>query len=104
LKGSLPPRLPTTHVVFHGSAVVLVSRKRGRELEFRVPADCPGIPRYLGFVRALVGRESSPMSALHVDTVNGEPAARSPYAPALLGWGFAADYRRLTFRPGFSGT
>jgi ATP-dependent Lhr-like helicase len=102
LKGSLPSRMPTTHIVFRGSVPVLVSRRNGRDLDFRVPADDPMIPRYLEFVRALTGREAAPMSAVHVETVNGEPAACSPYAPAMLAFGFVADYKRLTLRGGFS--
>lgn len=102
LKGLLPPRLPTTHVVFHGHSPVLVSRRNGRELELRVSPDCAGIPRYLQFVKVLTGREASPLAAVRVETVNGEPAIRSPYAPALLAFGFVADYRRLTYRGGFS--
>jgi len=50
LKPLLPSRLSTTHVVFHARAVVLVSRRKGLELDFRVPPDSPRIPDYLGFV------------------------------------------------------
>jgi ATP-dependent Lhr-like helicase len=102
LEPGLPPRLPTTHLVFHGAGLALVSRRRGRDLEFRVPPGSPVIPRLLGFVRALAGGGSSPLAVLHVETVNGEPAPSSPWAPALVQGGFAADYRRLTWRPGLS--
>ena len=102
LKGSLPPRLPTTHIVFRGGAPVLVSRRNGLDLDFRIPADDPMIPRCLEFVRVLTEREAAPLRSVHVETVNGEPAARSPYAPAMLAFGFVADYKRLTFRGGFS--
>ncbi|MGA2977393.1 MAG: DEAD/DEAH box helicase [Spirochaetia bacterium] len=98
LKALLPARLPTTHVVFHGSAVVLVSRRSGKELEFRVPPDAPGIPEYLAFMKVLTGREQRPMSAVHVETINGEPVGASPYARRLLACGFVEDYRRLTYR------
>jgi len=102
LKAVLPQRLPTTHVVFHGARVALVSRRRGRDLEFLVPPDSPLVPRLLAFVKALAGGETSPLGVMHVETVNGEPAAASPWAPAMLRFGFTADYRRLTWRPGFS--
>ncbi len=103
LKAVLPQRLPTTHVVFHGARAALVSRRRGRDLEFRVPPDSPLVARLLQLVKALAGGESSPLSALRVETLNGEPAAASPYAPALLRFGFTADYKRLTWRAGLSG-
>jgi hypothetical protein len=37
-------------------------------------------------------------SAVPVESVNGIPALESPYRPALLSFGFVADYRRLVFR------
>ena len=98
LKASLLSRLPTTHVVFHGSSVVLVSRRKGRELEIRVPPDAPRIPDYLSFLKVLTGREQRPMNAVHVERINGEPALQSPYKGRLIECGFAEDYRRLTFR------
>ena len=98
LKEALPSRLPTTHVVYRGSAVVLVSRRRARDLEFRVPADDPSLSRFLTFVRAMVGRDVRPSAAVHVESVNGIPALESPYRPALVSFGFVEDYRRLVFR------
>jgi ATP-dependent Lhr-like helicase len=98
LKSALPSRLPTTHVVFHGDVVVLVSRRKGLELEFRVPPESPRIPDYLSFVKVLTGREWRPMSAVRVETINKEPAGMSPYKDRLIEFGFVEDYRRLTYR------
>jgi ATP-dependent Lhr-like helicase len=84
--------------VYRGRAVVLVSRRRARDLEFRVPADDPALPRYLAFVRAMVDRDVRAPSAVHVENVNGIPAAESPFRPALLSFGFVEDYRGLVFR------
>ncbi len=98
LKETLPSRLPTTHVVFRGGTVVLVSRRRARDLELRVPADDPLLPGYLAFIRVMVGRDVRPSAAVHVETVNGIAALESPYRPALLSFGFVEDYRRLVFR------
>jgi ATP-dependent Lhr-like helicase len=98
LKQVLPSRLPTTHVVFQGDTVVLVSRRKGLELEFRVPPESPRIPEYLSFVKVLTGREWRPMSAVRVETINSEPVGKSPYKERLLEFGFVEDYRRLTYR------
>jgi ATP-dependent Lhr-like helicase len=97
LKGLLPSRLSSTHVVFHGGSVVLVSRRKGRELELRVPPDAPRFAEYLSFLKILTGRDARPMSAVHVETINGEPAPSSPYKNRLIEAGFVEDYRRLTF-------
>jgi ATP-dependent helicase Lhr and Lhr-like helicase len=98
LKASLPSRIPSTHVVFDGSAVVLVSRRRGQELEFRVPPEAPRCAEYLGLFAALTRRESRPLNTVRVERINGEPALQSPYRPALAACGFVEDYRRLVLR------
>ena len=83
--------------MFHGSAVVLVSRRRGRELELRVPPDAPRLSEYLSFVRVLTGRDARPMTSFRVETINGEPAPASPYKGRLLEAGFVEEYRRLSY-------
>ncbi|HYW83453.1 MAG TPA: hypothetical protein VFB30_09375, partial [Spirochaetia bacterium] len=98
LKPALPSRLPTTHVVFHGHKVVLVSRRKGLELEFRVPPESPRLSEYLAFVKVLTSRERRPMSAVRVETINDVPAGNSPYKEGLLQFGFVEDYRRLSYR------
>jgi ATP-dependent Lhr-like helicase len=98
LKHALPSRLPTTHVVFQGDRVVLVSRRKGLELEIRVPPESPRLLEYLAFVKVLTGREWRPMSAVRVETVNDVPVGGSPYKDRLIEFGFVEDYRRLTFR------
>ena len=97
LKGVLPSRLSSTHVVFHGSAVVLVSRRKGLDLEMRVPPDAPRMVEYLAFVKVLTGRDARPMTSFRVETINGEPAPSSPYKGRLLEAGFVEEYRRLTY-------
>ena len=98
LKAFLPSRLATTHLVFHGSRVVVISRRMGQDLEFRVSAEEPRIPDYMGFAKALTTRDREPLPAVHVVTVNGEPVGKSPYHQALLNAGFVEDYKRLTYR------
>ena len=98
LKGILPSRLPTTHLVFRGPELVLVSRRLCRDLLFQVPPDDPLIPDYLGFVRTLTGREQNQLAAVRVVTVNGEPVGSSPYRARLLEFGFEEDYLRLSYR------
>jgi ATP-dependent Lhr-like helicase len=83
LKGSLPSRRPSHHVVYHGSRVVVVSQRSGRRLEIRVAPDDPSLMRYLDFLKSLVSREVDPLKAVEVAEINGEDAANSPYLPLL---------------------
>ena len=98
LKGSLPSRLPSNHVVFRGDAVVLVSRRGGRDLVFSVPSDDPRVADSLVLFRAMIGRDIRAAAAVHVQTINGVPATESPYRLALLAGGFVEDYQRLSLR------
>jgi ATP-dependent Lhr-like helicase len=82
-RGELPPRLPGVHLVFHGRRRVLVSRRSGAELTAEVSPDHPDLPAYLEVLKVLLTREFQPLRALTVETVNGDPAAASPYAPVL---------------------
>jgi ATP-dependent Lhr-like helicase len=79
LKAELPSRLATSHLVYHGRQLVLVSRKKAKELEIKVPADHPRLLDYFEVLRHLLGREFDPQSSLTLERINGENAAQSPY-------------------------
>jgi ATP-dependent Lhr-like helicase len=83
LKSQLPARSTSTHLVYHGATMVLVSKRRGKDLEVRVAADHPRFLDYCGVLKHLLGREVEPLSSILVETVNGEPAAESPYLRRL---------------------
>ncbi|MBZ5587692.1 MAG: DEAD/DEAH box helicase [Acidobacteriia bacterium] len=83
LDAGLPRRVATSHVVFHGSRVVVTSDRRGRRLEIRAGPDHPVLPEYLSFLKVLLTRAVRPMRAIVVESVNGEPAAGGPYRHAF---------------------
>lgn len=83
LKSELPSRLPTTHLVYHGRELVLVSRKKAKELEIRVGVEHPRLLDYFGLFQHLLGREVEPLSSLLLQTINGDNAAGSPYLRKL---------------------
>jgi ATP-dependent Lhr-like helicase len=83
LKGKLPPRVAGTHLVFHGTRLVMVSKRYGKDLTFHVSPEDPRLPEYLGPLRHLLTRPFQPVRRITVETINGEPAPQSPYVPAL---------------------
>jgi ATP-dependent Lhr-like helicase len=95
LKPLLPHRLATTHMVFHGKKLVLVSRRNGKELMFNVEPEHPHIPEYLEFFKILVGREFQPLKYISVETVNEEPVLNSPYKQPMRDFGFQRDYKSM---------
>jgi ATP-dependent Lhr-like helicase len=95
---SLPPRLPSTHLVYQGRELVLVSRRGGRDLEIRVGPEHPRIAEHLELFRSMVERHVGPRNSVVVERINGEIATHSPFASSLARFGFARDYRRLILR------
>jgi len=79
----LPRRVATSHVVFHGTRLVVVSERRGKTLEIVVGPDHPNLPEYLGYLKVMLTRAVRPMWAIVVETVNGESAATSAYRAIL---------------------
>jgi ATP-dependent Lhr-like helicase len=96
LSYQLPPRIPGNHLVYHGTRLVVVSRRLGKELHIGVPPDCIDLPRYLEFFRDLATRDYRPLSGIRVETVNEAPVRDSVYADALVAFGFLRDYRAYT--------
>ncbi len=97
----LPPRLPSNHIVFHGAGVVLVSRRRGKDLEFLVPPEHESIPEYLKLFTVHMDRDYNPWKLVRTETINNEPAPESPYKEALIKFGFQEDYKSLVLRARF---
>ncbi len=95
---ALPPRLASTHLVFHGADLALVSRRLGRDLLIRVPPRHPYLAGYLGALRGLVDRAFLPVKVLETETVNGESVAGSPYLEDMLDAGFEKGIRTVSLR------
>jgi ATP-dependent Lhr-like helicase len=83
IKGKLPPRVASTHLVYHGGRLVMVSKRYGRDLTFHIPSEDPSLPDYLAPLHHLLTRPVQPLRRIAIETINGEPAAQSPYLPAL---------------------
>ncbi|MHB8770810.1 MAG: DEAD/DEAH box helicase [Syntrophales bacterium] len=88
LKGGLPSRLPSTHLVYRGGAPVLISYRNGGALEFLIAAADPRLADTLAFCTVLLTRQFSPRKRILVEQINGTPAADSEYAKPLQAFGF----------------
>jgi len=83
LKDTLPQRQVGTHLVYCGDRLVLVSHRKGADLTFHVAATDPDIQSYLGVLRHLISRQFMPRRQITVETINDEPAAKSPFVDVL---------------------
>jgi ATP-dependent Lhr-like helicase len=79
----LPDRRPTTHLVYHGSRLAVVSRRRGGEIDFSDGPEHADLPRYLAPFEALQQKPVDAVRGLTVSTINGAPARLSPYLAAF---------------------
>ena len=95
IREQLPARLPSTHLVFHGVRLVLISRRYGRDLDIKAQPDDPRLSQYLGFFKVLLTREFNPRKRISVERINGESAKGSAYAAALESFGFEESYDGL---------
>jgi ATP-dependent helicase Lhr and Lhr-like helicase len=98
LKEDLPPRIPGTHLVYHGTRLTVVSRRFGKEVRITVEPDHPRLAEYLSFFQVLVSREFNPRMDLNVERINGVAAVDSPYRQAFVAVGFQESYSGLELR------
>jgi len=100
LKGKLPRRVAGTHLVYRGSMVVLVSQQGGRRLEFRLPPGDPDLGSCLEFLHVMMTRKFQPLRRIVIESINDEPAGRSPYITALrASFEVSAGHRQITLYP-----
>ncbi|GFO55210.1 hypothetical protein GMSM_22170 [Geomonas sp. Red276] len=95
IRGELPSRLPSTHLVYRDAQLVLISKRYGKEIDFKVPPDDPRLPEYLAFFKILLTREFNPLKRVSVLSINGKAAASSPYGRPLREFGFEESYDGL---------
>jgi ATP-dependent Lhr-like helicase len=97
----LPARLASNHLVYHGSRLVLVSTRRGSEVQLRVKPEDSSLPGYLRVYTDLLSRDVAPRKTVRVERINGLPPGESPYRGAFLEYGFLEEYRGLVLRAGY---
>ena len=97
LKGSLPRRTASTHLVYCGKRLALVSTGYGRTLTFYVPPDDSKLQQILVPLRHLLTKRVEPLRRITIETINGEEAARSPYLDALrISFEAVVDYKKVS--------
>ncbi|TPV94465.1 MAG: DEAD/DEAH box helicase [Myxococcales bacterium FL481] len=80
---TLPRRVPSTHLVYRGAELALISRRQGRELEFFVEPDDSRMAEYLVVFQHLLSRPSKPLARVEIGTIDGAPARHSPFVATL---------------------
>lgn len=96
LKGNLPRRVATTHLVYHGTELVMESRRNAKDLVINVEENSIHLQSYFGLLHHLLTRRFQPMRRIVIETINGDDPSRSPYTDALrTGFDLSVEFRRL---------
>ncbi|MBN1903584.1 MAG: ATP-dependent helicase [Deltaproteobacteria bacterium] len=96
LKGATPRRLPGNSIVYRGTEPVVIVENSGKVLTIMIPPDDPDIEQFLAPIKNLLEREFSPLTNIPVDTINSEPAVKSPYVDVLRRlFEVQIDYKKL---------
>jgi ATP-dependent Lhr-like helicase len=88
LKNHLPRRLATTFLVYQGSRLILVVKRNGKELEFKVEPDFSHLKECLQLFKDLLGRDFNPLKNIVIKKVNNENVLESPFFEPLKTFGF----------------
>jgi ATP-dependent Lhr-like helicase len=97
IKGSLPKRIASSHMVYQGKRLAMVSEGHGKTLTFHVPPDDPHLQEVLTPLRHLLTRRFRPLRRITIERINGEGAVRSPYLDALrISFEVLVDYKKVT--------
>jgi ATP-dependent Lhr-like helicase len=97
----LPARLVSNHLVYHGSRLVLISKRRGAEVEIRVSPDDSSLPKYLQVFSDMLSRDAAPRKSIRVERINEKVFRESPYRQVFVDYGFVEEYKRLILRAGY---
>jgi ATP-dependent Lhr-like helicase len=90
-----PQRVAASRICFSGGRAVAASTRSYRDLAISLGADDPLLPDVLSAFTLARSRRVAPEQRIVLESVNGTPASRSPYAEALRAVGFEADRARM---------
>jgi ATP-dependent Lhr-like helicase len=96
LAASQPTRLPVNRMTMLGRRPVCVSRRSFGDLDVYLAPDDPLLGPALAFLSEARRRIVSPERRIAIARINGESAARSPYAATFAAMGYDADRGSLT--------
>jgi ATP-dependent Lhr-like helicase len=97
LKGKLPKRVVGTHLVYRGSRLVLISQRMGKKLTIHTSPEDPELHEYFVVLRHLLNRKFQPKRRITIETINDDPAPKSPYVNALrIQFDVLVDFKTVT--------
>ena len=104
LRDTLPRRVVSNHLTYHGNDLVMVSERNGKALTIHVPPDHPGLDRYFIGLKHLIYRSFQPLKKITIESINNQPARKSPYFPSLENsFEVVSDYKAIYLQRSMQG-
>ena len=92
-----PRRLDRTHLVYRGSELIFISEGTGKHLQFRLSPLDPDVNQAIAPLQHLLGRNVQPLNRIVIETINGSPAAGTPYVQVFRDhFETMVDYKTIT--------
>ncbi|MDR3166492.1 MAG: DEAD/DEAH box helicase [Treponema sp.] len=91
----IPPRLASSRLCFRGTEFLAAANRGARDLRLFFSPEDPDLMEALAFLKVPRTRQINPEKRVLVETINGNPAALSPYGEALKALGFVPDRGKL---------
>jgi ATP-dependent Lhr-like helicase len=95
LKEGLPARIASNIVVYHGTDVVLIAKKKCKDIEIFVQPDNLNLHEYFAFFKVLLTRDFNQIKKIEINKINNESALDSVYKESLQQFGFKKSYKSL---------
>jgi ATP-dependent Lhr-like helicase len=97
LEYPLCARIVGSRLYYRGAGLIALSGKNGRELQIYINADDSGISELIELLKIPRTRTVLPDHKIAIETINGQPAAQSVYAPLFKSRQFVQDRGKLMF-------
>jgi ATP-dependent Lhr-like helicase len=95
LKSTLPPRIPSIHLIYLGARLIVLSHKNGKELDCRFNREDQEAITCCKHLSQLAKSGTAPMSAKKIEKINGESVFNSELVGCLEQAGFIREYKCL---------
>jgi len=96
LKGQLPRRIASNHIVYDDGKVVLTSAKNGALIDIAVSPEHPSLNEYFDIFRHLLYRDVLALQKIVIEKINGTSARDSAYlTPLQNNFEVIKDYKAI---------
>jgi ATP-dependent Lhr-like helicase len=100
ISAGLPSRLDSSHLVYRGDEIVMISERNGKNLIINVEPDDPDMELFFAPLKNMLTRRFNPKSRIKIETINQQNASASPFKDRLQNvFETEDDYKSIIIYP-----